>query len=112
MVDVHTRKLRSFVAVAEELHFSRAAERLFIAQQALSRQIRDLEQEVGAQLFVRTTREVTLTPAGEAYLAGVRDALAVLDAAAASAARLDRTLSGTLHLGYIAGAALEAPVDT
>lgn len=107
MVDVHTRKLRSFVAVAEELHFSRAAERLFIAQQALSRQIRDLEQEVGAQLFVRTTREVTLTPAGEAYLAGVRDALAVLDAAAASAARLDRTLSGTLHLGYIAGAALE-----
>lgn len=107
MADVHTRKLRSFVAVAEELHFSRAAERLFIAQQALSRQIRDLETEVGAQLFVRTTREVRLTPAGEAYLAGVRAALAALDDAAASASRLHHTLSGTLRVGFIAGAAVE-----
>jgi DNA-binding transcriptional LysR family regulator len=59
------RLLRAFLAVAEELHFTRAATRLYVAQQALSRDVRRLERELGAELFVRTTRQVTLTADGE-----------------------------------------------
>ncbi|MFI6933466.1 LysR family transcriptional regulator [Streptomyces sp. NPDC050287] len=62
---VDPRLLRAFLAVAEELHFTRAAARLYVAQQALSRDIRRLERELGAELFVRTTRQVTLTADGE-----------------------------------------------
>ncbi|MEG3630094.1 LysR family transcriptional regulator [Streptomyces poriticola] len=66
--DLDPRLLRAFVAVAEELHFTRAAARLYVAQQALSRDVRRLERELGAELFVRTTRQVTLTPDGERLL--------------------------------------------
>ncbi|MFB9437477.1 LysR family transcriptional regulator [Streptomyces showdoensis] len=66
--DPDPRLLRSFVAVAEELHFTRAAARRYTAQQALSRDIRRLERELGAELFVRTTRQVALTPDGERLL--------------------------------------------
>ncbi|MEV5975027.1 LysR family transcriptional regulator [Streptomyces sp. NPDC051921] len=66
--DLDPRLLRAFVAVAADLHFTRAAERLFVAQQALSRDIRRLERELGAELFVRTTRQVALTPDGERLL--------------------------------------------
>ncbi|WP_371548839.1 LysR family transcriptional regulator [Streptomyces sp. NBC_00554] len=62
------RLLRAFVTVAEDLHFTRAAARLYVAQQALSRDIRRLERELGAELFVRTTRQVTLTGDGERLL--------------------------------------------
>ncbi|WP_055495119.1 LysR family transcriptional regulator [Streptomyces sp. TP-A0356] len=72
---VDPRLLRSFLAVAEELHFTRAAARLYVAQQALSRDIRRLERELGAELFVRTTRQVALTPDGARLLPHARRVL-------------------------------------
>ncbi|MFE9452682.1 LysR family transcriptional regulator [Streptomyces sp. NPDC006739] len=73
------RLLRAFVTVAEELHFTRAAARLYVAQQALSRDVRRLERELGAELFVRTTRQVTLTADGERLLPYARRVLAAQD---------------------------------
>jgi DNA-binding transcriptional LysR family regulator len=79
--DLELRQLRSFVAVAEELHFTRAAARLFVAQQALSRDIRRLEADLGVALFVRTTRRVTLTAEGERFLERARELVALHDRA-------------------------------
>ncbi|GAA1577426.1 LysR family transcriptional regulator [Actinomadura kijaniata] len=84
MDDLEVRQLRYFVAVAEELHFGRAAERLGMAQPPLSRAIRDLERRLDVRLLERTTRRVALTPAGEVLL---RDARTALDAVAAAARR-------------------------
>ncbi|MFD8915410.1 LysR family transcriptional regulator [Streptomyces sp. NPDC059575] len=75
VASVDPRLLRAFLAVAEELHFTRAAARLYVAQQALSRDVRRLERELGAELFVRTTRQVALTPDGERLLPLVRRVL-------------------------------------
>jgi DNA-binding transcriptional LysR family regulator len=72
---VDPRLLHAFLAVAEELHFTRAAARLYVAQQALSRDIRRLEGELGAELFVRTTRQVALTPDGARLLPYARRVL-------------------------------------
>ena len=87
MSHLETRQLRYFVAVAEELHFARAADRLGIAQPPLSRAIRELERQLGVQLLVRTTRQVTLTAAGATLLA---DARVALDAVAAAQHRASR----------------------
>ena len=73
--DIEPRLLRAFTAVAGELHLTRAAAQLYTAQQALSRDIRRLESELGAELFVRTTRQVTLTSAGERLLPYARRVL-------------------------------------
>ncbi|MGW2222722.1 LysR family transcriptional regulator [Nonomuraea sp. NPDC001684] len=78
--DVEIRLLRHYVAVAEELHFSRAAQRLYVAQQALSRDVRKLEDRVGRRLLERTTRKVALTPEGRLLLTRAREILALYDA--------------------------------
>jgi DNA-binding transcriptional LysR family regulator len=95
-MDVHLRELRYFVAVAEHLHFTRAAEALFVSQPALSKQIRAVERQLRAPLFVRDRRTVTLSPAGAALLPVARAVLAEWDrgeqALAAASAAQDATL--------------------
>jgi len=97
---VELRQLRYFVAVAEELHFGRAAERLHMSQSPLSRAIRHLERELGFTLFVRTTRRVELTPAGAALLERARRALAEVDLAVDDARRAAQPERGALAVGY------------
>ena len=95
------RQLRYFVAVAEELHFSRAAARLSLAQSALSSQIRALEREIGGPLLVRSTRRVELTPAGAALFADATDLLASADEALHRARALARGEAGSLTVGSL-----------
>jgi DNA-binding transcriptional LysR family regulator len=94
------RHLRYFLAVAEELNFSRAAKRLRMAQPPLSVAIRQLEQEIGASLFVRSSREVKLTQAGTALLEGARRTLAEADAAVTAAQRAAAGEVGNLRIAY------------
>ena len=94
------RHLRYFVAVAEELNFSRAAKRLQMAQPPLSVAIRQLEQEIGTSLFIRSSREVKLTEAGNAFLAGARRTLAEAEAAVTAAQRAGTGEVGRLRVGY------------
>jgi DNA-binding transcriptional LysR family regulator len=99
VMDVHGRDLRYFVAVAEELHFTRAAERLFVSQPALSKQIRMLERQLGAPLFDRGREGVRLTPVGEALLPHARRTLAEWDRGWAAAERAKRRQRATLVAG-------------
>jgi DNA-binding transcriptional LysR family regulator len=98
------RHLRYFVAVAEELHFGRAAKRLHIAQPPLSRQIRDLEREVGVALFERVPRGVELTPAGNAFLPEARLILAQAERAQRTAQRAAAGETGRLRVGFVEAA--------
>ncbi|HEY6758116.1 MAG TPA: LysR family transcriptional regulator [Baekduia sp.] len=98
------RHLRYFVAIAEEGSFTRAAERLWVAQPGLSTQIRRLESELGVQLFARHTRGVDLTAAGELFLERARTALAAADAALATGRDLEEGLVGSVRLGIATGA--------
>ncbi|WNM32288.1 LysR substrate-binding domain-containing protein [Streptomyces sp. Li-HN-5-11] len=93
------RHLQHFVAVAEDQHFTRAAERLMVSQSGLSASIRALERELRAPLFVRTTRRVTLTEAGRALLAEAERILAQVRAAHDAVAAVQGVLRGTLSLG-------------
>ena len=94
------RHLRYFVAVAEELHFTRAAERLHIAQPPLSLQIRALETELGVQLFERTRRSVALTDAGHALLIRAREMLSIAQALPEELQRVARGEVGQLRIGF------------
>jgi len=101
VMDVHGRDLRYFVAVAEELHFTRAAERLFISQPALSKQIRMLERQLGAPLFDRARDGVRLTPVGEALLPHARQVIAAWDQGWAEAERAKGRQRATLMVGML-----------
>jgi DNA-binding transcriptional LysR family regulator len=105
---VELRHLRYFVAVAEELHFGRAAERLHIAQPPLSRQIRDLEEELGVALFDRVARGIELTPAGRAFLPEARLTLAQAERAQRSAQRAAKGEIGRLRVGFVEAATYSA----
>ncbi|MFF3849152.1 LysR family transcriptional regulator [Streptomyces sp. NPDC002328] len=93
------RHLQHFVAVAEDQHFTRAAERLLVSQSGLSASIRALERELRAPLFVRTTRRVTLTEAGRALLAEAERILAQVRAAHEAVAAVQGVVRGTLAVG-------------
>src|SRR3954463_8499423 len=99
------RHLRYFIAVAEELHFRRAAERLHMSQPPLSQQIRQLEEEVGVQLLTRNQRRVELTAAGAAFLVRAREILDAIEDAARQARRVQRGEGGRLG-GGVVGAAM------
>jgi DNA-binding transcriptional LysR family regulator len=98
---VELRHLRYFVAVAEELHFRRASERLHIAQPAVSQQIRKLESELGVALFARSQRSVALTAAGSAMLEEARGVLRQADVAQRAAREADGRAVGRLRIGYL-----------
>ncbi|MDR3426575.1 MULTISPECIES: LysR family transcriptional regulator [Silvimonas] len=102
------RQLRYFVAVAEELHFGRAAERLEMTQPPLSQQIQALEQDMGVRLFNRTNRRVELTQAGRSFLNDARLILKQLDQAVEQAVRAHRGQSGELRLGITGSAPFTA----
>ena len=112
-MNIELRHLRYFLAVAEELHFGRAAQRLNISQPPLSQQIQILEQQIGARLFARTNRSVSLTEAGRQFLADSRQILSQVDDAAARAARLHHGETGELRIGFTSSAPfIKAVSDT
>lgn len=98
------RQLRHFVAVAETLHFGKAADRLGMTQPPLSQSIRALESEIGAPLFLRTNRSVALTPLGEAWLNPVRAALDGMESLAGLAQRIRSGDAGRLEVSFVSTA--------
>lgn len=103
---VELRHLRCFVAVADELHFGRAAERLGMAQPPLSQQIARLEEKLGTRLFERTSRRVELTEAGSVLVGHARRLLAAAEEAVSSVQRVGRGEAGTISVGFTTAAML------
>lgn len=103
-------KARAFLAVAEELHFGRAAERLHVAQPPLSRMIRALEDELGAELFVRSPRNVSLTPVGEALVEPARELVMQSERMVHLVRRVQRGETGRVRLGF-SGASVNSIVS-
>lgn len=99
-MNIELRHLRYFVAVAEELHFGRAAARLNISQPPLSQQIQALEQQIGARLLARTNRSVLLTEAGKQFLVDSRQILSMVDDAMLALKGCIRAKRGVAHWFY------------
>src|SRR5947199_10809438 len=107
-IEIELRHLRYFVAVAEELHFGRAAKRLHLAQPPLSQQIRKLEDILGHALFTRTSRAVKLTSAGEVFLDRARNTLRKVQEDIDDARSVGRGEVGSLKVGFPGTAMLTA----
>ena len=105
-IDLELRHLRYFVAVAEELHFGRAAARLHLSQPPLSQQIRKLEEILGYALFLRTSRSVALTSAGEAFLERARRTLRNVQRDMDETRSIGQGQVGSLHVGFVGSAIL------
>jgi DNA-binding transcriptional LysR family regulator len=105
------RHLRYFLAIAADRHFTRAADKLGIAQPPLSQQIRQLEEEIGARLFTRTARGVTLTAAGEAFLPHAEAALREVERARTAVRRISHGDLGTIRIGFTSAASLNPLVS-
>ncbi|PBC53659.1 LysR family transcriptional regulator [Rhodococcus sp. ACPA1] len=103
-MDFSRRLLEQFVVVAEERHFTRAAERLSMSQPPLTQAIKRLEKTIGVPLLERSTRQVQLTPAGKAFALDARHLLDAQSSAAERARRIAQGAEGTLRLGFISGA--------
>lgn len=108
---IETRLLRQFIAVAEELHFHRAAERLNMAQPPLSQAIRRLEAEIGVRLFERSNRSVALTAAGVSFLESARHVLQALDASVEQARHVAAGVTGQLTAMFVATAQFDLLPD-
>ena len=107
MQNVTLRQLEAFLAVAEELHFGRAADRLSVSAPWMSHTVRDLERALRVQLLARTTRTVQLTPAGQVFAGLASQVLAELTSAIKTVRSMTATRPRTLKLGYTIGAGLE-----
>lgn len=107
-MDTTIQRLRYFVAVAEELNFTRAAARLHVSQPSLSAQVRALERDIGVELLHRTTRRVELTEAGHSMLEDTRRLLEGLEEARTRARRVADTAAGTLRMAYTASVGYQA----
>ncbi|MFD1801338.1 LysR family transcriptional regulator [Mixta tenebrionis] len=110
-MNIELRHLRYFIAVAEELHFGRAALRLNISQPPLSQQIQLLEQQIGARLLARTNRSVQLTAAGRQFLGDARAILLNVEQAASRASRLHQGEEGEIRIGFTSSAPFIAAVS-
>jgi len=99
--DIELRELRIFLALADELHFGRTAERLGISQPGVSEAVRVLESRLGVKVFDRTSRRVRLTPAGEGLRRNLLPAVAALDQALAETSELSRAVRGLLRVGFV-----------
>lgn len=100
MSGLEMRELETFLVLAEELHFGRAGERLYVSQSRVSQLLRTLESRIGAPLFERTSRRVRLTPLGESFLAGLRPAYEALRATVDDARAAARGNGGVLRIGF------------
>ena len=110
-MDVDLRQLRAFLAVADELHFGRAAERLRIAQPALSQQIRRTERDLGVDLFVRTSRSVALTAAGRVLQGRARSLVDQAERDLDEVVRVGRGEAGRLDVGFVVSALPLGPIE-
>ncbi|PXX64154.1 LysR family transcriptional regulator [Nocardia tenerifensis] len=99
-MSLEVRELEAFLVLAEELHFGRAGERLYVSQSRVSQLLRALEQRVGARLIERTSRKVALTPLGENFLADLRPAYTALHATVDSVRAAARGMQGVLRIGF------------
>ena len=97
----HLRRFKCFIAVADHLHFRKAADAMHLTQPALSQQIRELENELGAALFIRDRKSVELTEAGQRFLPAVREAVRLIEEAVTDVGQLVTERETTLRLGYL-----------